>query len=115
MRRQARVLDSGDERTEIVFRRRFRWCRQATSRLSLRRIEPELAPVEADEERVLVRSAMIDAPREHIVGDIAIDRRRVVVEIPGPVRKRVDAGDVSANGVDRLAGMMLLGNGSRRN
>src|SRR4029079_8042538 len=102
MGRQPRVLNAGNERTEIEFRRRFRRRRQAAGRLLLRRVELELAPVEADEEGVLVRYAMIDTSREHVVGDITIDRRRVVVEIPGSVRKRIDAGDISADTVDAV-------------
>ena len=85
MRGQARVLDSGHERTRSNFAAASGGRGKTTSCLSLRRVELELAPVEADEERVLIRSAMIDAPGEHVVGHITIDGRRVVVEIPGPL------------------------------
>src|SRR4051812_44014533 len=102
MRRQTRVLDSGDERAKIELRRRGcgRW--QATGGLPLRRVQLELAPVETHEERVLVRYPVIDTSREGIFSNVPVDGRRVVVEIPRAVRKRIDAGDVSTHGVDPI-------------
>jgi hypothetical protein len=97
--RQARVLDAGDERPEVEAGGRFRRRRQAACRLPLRRVELELAPVVADEERILVRDLVVDAPGEDVVGHLAVHGRRVVVEVPGAVRQRVNAGNVDADGV----------------
>src|SRR4051812_15638939 len=100
MRRQAGVLYAGDERTEIESARGLGRCGKTTRRLSLRRVELELAPVEANEERVLVRYTVIDTSRERILSDIPIDGRSVVVEITRAVRKWIDARHVSTDCVD---------------
>ena len=63
VRRQPRVLDAGDERAEIEARGGVRGRRQAAGGLALRRVELELAPVEADEERILVRDLVVDRVR----------------------------------------------------
>ena len=76
MRRQPRVLDAGDERAEIESRRGLGRRRQAAGRLALRRVELELAVVEADEERLVVRQPVIDAAGERVVGDLAVRRSR---------------------------------------
>ena len=103
MRRQARVLDAGDEGAEIEAGRGVGGRRQAAVGLALRRVEAELPVVEPHEDRVVVREAVIDAPRVGVVGDLAIGRRDVVVEIAGPVvRQRVDAGDVAADRMDAV-------------
>ena len=103
MRRQARVLDAGDEGAEIEARRGVGGRRQAAVGLALRRVEAELPVVEPHEDRVVVREAVIDAARVGVVGDLAVGRRDVVVEIAGSVvRQRVDAGDVAADGVNAV-------------
>ena len=103
VRRQLRVLDAGDERTEVEPRRGVRRRRQTAVRLALRRVEPEPAVVEADEDRVAVREPVIDAARERVVRDLAIGRRDVVVEVArAVVRQRVDAGDVPADLVNPI-------------
>ena len=79
--RQARVLDAGNERPEIEPGRRLGWRRQTAVRLALRSVELELAVVEPHEERVVVRDLVIDSSRKRVVGDLAIRRRDVVVEV----------------------------------
>ena len=97
--RQLRVLDAGDERAEIEAGGGLRRRRQAAVRLALRRVEPELAIVEPDEERVVVRQPVVDAAGERVVGDLPVGRRDVVVEVAAAVvRQRVDARDVPADG-----------------
>src|SRR6185312_4611424 len=100
VRGQAGILNAGHKRSEIETRGRFWRRREATRRLALWRIELELAPVEADVERILIGDPVIDAAREHVVSDVTIDGGRVVVEVPGAVRQRVDTRDVSADRVD---------------
>ena len=80
VRRQARVLDAGDERAEVEARGGLRRRRQAAVRLALRRVEAVLAVVEPHEERVVVRKLVIDAARERVIGDLRDRGRDVIVE-----------------------------------
>ena len=48
--------------------------RQAAGGLALRRVERELAVVEAAEERVVVGEPVVDAHRVRVVGRLAVDR-----------------------------------------
>ncbi len=101
MCRESRVLDAGDERSEVEARGRFGRRRQAAVGLSLRRVELELAVIEPHEERIGVRDAVIDPAGEGVVGDLAIGRRDVVVEITAAVvRERKDARDVQADAME---------------
>jgi hypothetical protein len=76
----------------------------------LRRVETVLAVVEPHEERVAVRQLVIDATGERVVGDFAIGCRDVIVEAAASrVRERVDAGDVAADRLIRLAADDVVG------
>ena len=109
--RQAGVLDAGDERPEIEPRRRVSRRRQTARRLPLRRIELELAPVEADEQRVPVGRLVVNPSREDVVDHLAVDGRRVVVEIPRSVGQGIDAGDVPPDAVNAVLRDDVAGKG----
>ncbi len=110
MRRQFRVLDAGDERSEVEFGGSLRRRGQAAVRLALRSVEPELAVVEPDEERVVVRQPVVDAAGERVVGDLPVGRRDVVVEVAAAVvRQRIDARDVPADGENAVRGNDVVG------
>ena len=84
---------------------------QAACRLALRGVELEPAPVEAREERRLARQLVIDTAGEDVVGGDAVDGRRVVVEVAGAVRQRIDAGDVLPDTVLALGRNDVVGIG----
>ncbi len=102
MRRQAGVLDAGDVGAEVEAGRRLLRRRQTAGRLALRRVELELAVGEADEERLGIRQAVIDAAGHLVLGDLAVRRVQVVVERARLVRLRIDAGDVTTDRVDAV-------------
>ena len=102
VRRQARVLDAGDVGAEVEARRRLLRRRQTAGRLALRRVELELAVGEADEERVVVREAVIDAAGDLVLGHFPVRGVQVVVEVARLVGLGVDAGDVVPDLVDAV-------------